>query len=108
MSDKPTIFSRPECIFNYCPHPDQCDSTCLSPSGLPPELIDLTPRCAATGDPCPSNDRVIVLESELTALRAANAEMREALRGMVDMHDGNQEPDDWDSTAKKARAALNR
>ena len=79
MSDKPTIFSRPECIFNYCPHPDQCDSTCLSPSGLPPELIDLTPRCAATGDPCPSNDRVIVLESELTALRAANAEMLEVL-----------------------------
>lgn len=30
MSD---VFSRPECIFNYCPHPENCKESCLAPSG---------------------------------------------------------------------------
>jgi hypothetical protein len=30
MSD---VFSRPECIFNYCPHPENCKESCLAPAG---------------------------------------------------------------------------
>jgi hypothetical protein len=25
------VFSRAECIFNYCPHPDNCDQRCAYP-----------------------------------------------------------------------------
>ena len=25
------VYSRPECVFNYCPHPDQCQGNCQQP-----------------------------------------------------------------------------
>lgn len=27
-----TVFAKPECIFNYCPHPEICGDTCACPS----------------------------------------------------------------------------
>jgi hypothetical protein len=52
MSD---VFSRPECIFNYCPNPKQCKDLCLAPNPAadnpakapePPR----PPRCEMCGD----------------------------------------------------------
>ena len=28
--DRVDVFSRKECIFNYCPHPDKCKEECLT------------------------------------------------------------------------------
>lgn len=28
------VFSRPECVFQYCPHPDECQESCLNKAAM--------------------------------------------------------------------------
>jgi hypothetical protein len=46
MSD---VFSRSNCIFNYCPSPDLCDVTCRHPTDNPAKAPEPT-RCEMCGD----------------------------------------------------------
>lgn len=32
IPEQQAVFSRPECIFNYCPHPEVCQESCLQQS----------------------------------------------------------------------------
>ena len=43
---KNEVYSRPECVFNYCPHPEKCkaDSECLCQQKIDWEFVEWSQR----------------------------------------------------------------
>lgn len=58
------VFSRPECIFQYCPHPELCQGNCVSPDPNPTKTPPETPD---DGYPIPveGNHRCLLMEKKI-------------------------------------------